>query len=92
MQIQINTDHNVEGHAVLIEHVRGVTEHSLSRFSKQITRVEVHLSYENADRHAAHRMPLGLPGMEMSAPVHSGVLLIGSDGFTRVFASHGPRA
>lgn len=50
MHIQINTDRNIEGHAALIEHVTGVVETALSRFSKHITRVEVHLSDENADK------------------------------------------
>lgn len=48
MQIQINTDHNIDGHDGLAEHVRGVVEDSLSRFSTHITRVEVHLSDQNA--------------------------------------------
>jgi len=50
MQIQINTDHNIDGHERLAEHVRGVVEDSLSRFSTHITRVEVHLSDQNAAR------------------------------------------
>lgn len=50
MQIQINTDRNVEGHAPLIEHARGLVENALSRFSEHITRLEVHLSDENADK------------------------------------------
>jgi hypothetical protein len=41
---------------------------------------------------AAPGMPVGTPGMEMGAPEHYDVLLIGRDGSTRVFASHGPRA
>ncbi len=44
MQIQINTDHNVDGHEALATHVRGVVEDSLERFSEHITRVEVHLT------------------------------------------------
>lgn len=50
MHIQINTDNNVEGHAPLIEHVRGLVESALGRFSKHITRLEVHLGDENADK------------------------------------------
>lgn len=37
-------------------------------------------------------MPMGSPGMEMGTPVRYDVLLIGRDGSTRVFASHGPQA
>lgn len=48
MQILINTDHNIDGHDGLAEHVRGVVEDSLSRFSSRVTRVEVHLSDQNA--------------------------------------------
>ena len=41
---------------------------------------------------AAPGMPMGSPGMEMGTPVRYDVLLIGRDGSTRVFASHGPQA
>lgn len=50
MQIQINTDHNIEGHEALTARVSGVIENTLSRFSDHITRVEVHLSDENSDK------------------------------------------
>jgi ribosomal subunit interface protein len=50
MQIQINTDHNIEGHEALKAEVTGVVENALSRFSEHITHVEVHLSDENSDK------------------------------------------
>lgn len=50
MQIQINTDHNIEGHEALAARVSGVIENALSRFSDHITRVNVHLSDENSDK------------------------------------------
>ena len=50
MQIQINTDHNIEGHEALGTQVSGVVESALSRVSYHITRVEVHLSDENGDK------------------------------------------
>ncbi len=50
MQIQINTDHNIEGHEALAHQVSGVVESSLSKVSDHITRVEVHLSDENSDK------------------------------------------
>lgn len=50
MQIQINTDHNVEGHEALAAHVKGIVESALRRISGHITRVEVHLSDENAQK------------------------------------------
>lgn len=50
MQIQINTDHNIEGHEALVAQISGVVESALSRFSDHITHVEVHLSDENSDK------------------------------------------
>ena len=50
MQVQINTDRNIEGHEALAAHVSGVVESALSRLSDHITRVEVHLSDENSDK------------------------------------------
>jgi ribosome-associated translation inhibitor RaiA len=50
MLIQINTDHNIPGHAAMTARVSGIVENALSRFSARITRVEVHLSDENADK------------------------------------------
>lgn len=48
MQIQINTDKNVSGHEALAQSVEDVLRRVLSRFSDQITRIEVHLSDENS--------------------------------------------
>ncbi|MBN1569226.1 MAG: HPF/RaiA family ribosome-associated protein [Acidobacteria bacterium] len=50
MQIQINTDHNIEGHEPLAAHVRGAVKSSLSRISDSIMRVEVHLSDEDSHK------------------------------------------
>ncbi|TVR05282.1 MAG: hypothetical protein EA398_00135 [Deltaproteobacteria bacterium] len=50
MQIQVNTDSSVQGDEGLEAHVRGVIEHSLGRFRGLVTRVEVHLSDENATK------------------------------------------
>ena len=50
MQIQVNTDHNIEGHEQFASHVRSVVESALSHFSERITRVEVHLSDENGGK------------------------------------------
>ena len=47
MQIQINTDHNIEGHEGLTDHVSNVVQDALSQFREHIMRVEVHLSDEN---------------------------------------------
>lgn len=47
MQIQVNTDRNVPGRESLAADVSAYVESGLDRYSKQITRVEVHLSDEN---------------------------------------------
>ncbi len=48
MQIQVNTDRNIEGSADLTSQVEAKLENALSRFSERITRVEVQLSDENS--------------------------------------------
>jgi ribosome-associated translation inhibitor RaiA len=50
MQIQINTDSNIEGDAELVQQIKAVVANSLDRFSEQLTRVEVHLSDQNSDK------------------------------------------
>ena len=50
MQVQVSTDHNIDGSEQLDLHVRSTVEASLGRFGEQITRVEVHLSDDNGDR------------------------------------------
>ena len=48
MEIQVRTDHSIEGHQALAAQVSGVVENALSRFSDHVTHVEVHLSDENS--------------------------------------------
>lgn len=50
MQIQINTDHNIEGHEAMAAHVSSIVESALSQVCDHITRVEVHLSNENSGK------------------------------------------
>lgn len=50
MQIEIRTDNNTEGHEKRLAHFQTVVEGALSRFSKRITRVEVHITDENAHK------------------------------------------
>jgi hypothetical protein len=50
MQIQVNTDNNIEGREELARQVEAGVEAALSRFSDQITRVEAHLGDESAGR------------------------------------------
>jgi len=51
MQIQVNTDRNVEGREALAAQVEAMVTKSMSHFSGHVTRVEVHLSDENGDKH-----------------------------------------
>lgn len=50
MQIQVNTDKNIEGSARMSAYFSETLEEALSRFAEQITRIEVHLSDENAGK------------------------------------------
>ena len=50
MNIQIRTDRTIPGDAARTARMSASVEESLRRFSAQITRVEVHLSDENADK------------------------------------------
>jgi len=50
MQVQVNTDDNIEGRDALTAQVEADIRDGLSRFAGQITRVEVHLSDENAGK------------------------------------------
>ncbi len=50
MQIQVNTDDNIEGDDTLISEIEAQVRDGLTRFADQITRVEVHLSDENAQK------------------------------------------
>ena len=50
MQVQVNTDNNVDGREELARRVGAGIEAALSRFSDQITRVEAHLGDESAGR------------------------------------------
>ncbi len=50
MQIQINTDNHIKGHATFTSGISKEVELAFSRFSDQITRVELHLSDENGNK------------------------------------------
>lgn len=50
MKIQINTDAHVEGREALAAQFGATVEHALRRFQDQVTRVEVHLSDQNASK------------------------------------------
>ena len=50
MKIQVNTDHNFHGHEATIEQVEATVESTLGHLAEHITRVEVHLTDENAKK------------------------------------------
>ncbi|MBZ0216942.1 MAG: HPF/RaiA family ribosome-associated protein [Fimbriimonadaceae bacterium] len=50
MQIQVNTDANIKGRDDLVRQIEAEINAALSQLSDQITRVEVHLSDENAGK------------------------------------------
>jgi ribosome-associated translation inhibitor RaiA len=50
MQINVNTDKTIERHTGLDEHVQGVVSTALHRFGEHISRVEVHLSENKAQK------------------------------------------
>ena len=80
MQVQINTDHNIEGHEALAAQVSGVVESALSRFSDHITQVEVHLSDENSDKKGGNddmrcMMEARLEGRQPIAVTHQAATL-----------------
>jgi len=50
MQVQLNTDDNVQGPDALAQWVEGELKNKLARISDQITRIEVHLSDASAAR------------------------------------------
>lgn len=50
MQIQINTDKNVESNERLVKYYTEELKTELARFDDKITRVEVHFGDENSDK------------------------------------------
>jgi len=50
MKIQFNTDKNITGNESLIASSTSLISEELSRYSKQITRVEVHFSDEDGNK------------------------------------------
>lgn len=55
MQIQVNTDDNVEGREELVRQLEAEISRTLGRFGDHFTRVEVHLSDENSDKFGSIR-------------------------------------
>lgn len=53
MQIQVNTDHNIQGHDDVTRFVEGVVTSKLGAVAAHLTRVEVHLGDESSSRKTA---------------------------------------
>ena len=79
MQVQINTDRNIEGHEALAAQIRGIVESALSRISHHITRVEVHLSAESSHKSSQNdkrcMMEARLEGRQPIAVTHQAATL-----------------
>jgi hypothetical protein len=50
MHIQVNTDENIQGRDAMTAGVEAVVTATLGRFSSHLTRIEVHISDENAGK------------------------------------------
>jgi hypothetical protein len=50
MKIQVNTDANIDGREALATQVDAIVAQALQQFQDRITRVEVHLSDQNAGK------------------------------------------
>jgi len=79
MQIQISTDHNIQGTEKLAAHVKGVVEDAVGRFKDRITRVEVHLSDQNGEKSGQDdkrcMMEARLEGRQPTAVTHQAAIL-----------------
>ncbi len=51
MQIQVNTDNFIHGDERVVEISEAAVEADLGYFSDRLTRIEVHLKDQNADKH-----------------------------------------
>jgi len=80
MQIEINTDDNIEGNEALAAQVNGVVESALNRYGDYIMRVEVHLSDGNSDKKVGNdamrcMMAAHLKGRQPIAVTHQATTL-----------------
>ena len=76
MEIQVNSGSNIEGVDELTRRVEAEIENVLGRFSDQITRIEVHLNDENAEKTGGSDkrclMEARLAGRDPEAVTHHG--------------------
>ena len=78
MQVQLNTDRQITVDDQLAHQVEAALEGALSRFSDQITRVEVHLSDENSHKGGDDKrcmLEARLAGLEPMAVSHQAATL-----------------
>ena len=75
MRVQVNTDNNIPGDESLEAHVEEVVTSTLSRFSQDVTRVEVHLQDENSHKGGSDdircMMEARVEGMQPTAVTHN---------------------
>lgn len=53
MQVLVNSDHTINASESVTERVDSIVSGAVDRFATRITRIEVHLSDMNADKHGA---------------------------------------
>jgi ribosome-associated translation inhibitor RaiA len=74
MQIQINTNHTIEGSEALNAHIRSVVETTLGHLTSHLSRVEVHITDENGPKTEGNDkrcvMEARLDGRQPSAVTH----------------------
>ena len=79
MQVNVNTDHNIEGREDLIRYVQSKVAGELRHFADQITRVEVHLGDENSGKPGTHdkrcMIEARLEGLKPAAVKHNAATL-----------------
>jgi hypothetical protein len=50
MHIEVSTGNSIDGSEGLTSHIKDLVQHELANMEKHITRIEVHLSDDNADK------------------------------------------
>jgi ribosome-associated translation inhibitor RaiA len=80
MQILVNSDNHVSSGEAVSERVETIVEGSVQRFADRLTRVEVHLSDTNGDKHGARdkrcMMEARLAGFAPIAVTHEAPAMI----------------
>jgi ribosome-associated translation inhibitor RaiA len=73
--VQVSTDNHIRGSASLTERVEGMVTGALERYAERITRIEVFLRDDNAQKHGANdkecSMEARLGGLKPITVTHS---------------------